>query len=82
VRPHSKKIFDVHLMIAPADPHLEAFAKAGSDIITVHVEAGPSPAPLAADDPRARQEGRRHHESGNAGESTSSMCSTSSTSCS
>ena len=41
MRPHSKKSFDVHLMIAPADPHLEAFAKAGSDIITVHVEAGP-----------------------------------------
>jgi ribulose-phosphate 3-epimerase len=41
MRPHSKKIFDVHLMIAPADPHLEAFAKAGSDIITVHVESGP-----------------------------------------
>jgi ribulose-phosphate 3-epimerase len=41
MRPHSTKIFDVHLMIAPADPHLEAFAKAGSDIITVHVEAGP-----------------------------------------
>jgi ribulose-phosphate 3-epimerase len=37
----SKKIFDVHLMIAPCDPYLEAFAKAGSDIITVHVEAGP-----------------------------------------
>jgi ribulose-phosphate 3-epimerase len=41
LRPHSKKVFDVHLMIAPADPYLEAFAKAGSDIITVHVEAGP-----------------------------------------
>ena len=41
IRPASKKIFDVHLMIAPCDPHLEAFAKAGSDIITVHVEAGP-----------------------------------------
>ena len=41
LRPHSRKIFDVHLMIAPCDPHLEAFAKAGSDIITVHVEAGP-----------------------------------------
>jgi ribulose-phosphate 3-epimerase len=40
VRPHSKKPFDVHLMIAPCDPYLEAFAKAGSDIITVHVEAG------------------------------------------
>jgi ribulose-phosphate 3-epimerase len=41
VRPHSKKIFDAHLMIAPCDPYLEAFAKAGSDIITVHVESGP-----------------------------------------
>jgi ribulose-phosphate 3-epimerase len=41
LRPHSKKIFDVHLMIAPCDPYLEAFAKAGADIITVHVEAGP-----------------------------------------
>jgi ribulose-phosphate 3-epimerase len=41
LRPHSKKTFDVHLMIAPCDPYLEAFAKAGSDILTVHVEAGP-----------------------------------------
>ncbi|HWM47967.1 MAG TPA: ribulose-phosphate 3-epimerase [Xanthobacteraceae bacterium] len=41
LRPHTKKTFDVHLMIAPCDPYLEAFAKAGSDIITVHVEAGP-----------------------------------------
>jgi ribulose-phosphate 3-epimerase len=41
LRPHTKKVFDVHLMIAPADPYLEAFAKAGSDIITVHAEAGP-----------------------------------------
>ena len=41
LRPVSKKTFDVHLMIAPCDPYLEAFAKAGSDIITVHVEAGP-----------------------------------------
>ena len=41
LRPHSEKLFDVHLMIAPCDPYLEAFAKAGSDIITVHVEAGP-----------------------------------------
>ncbi|HEX3441504.1 MAG TPA: ribulose-phosphate 3-epimerase [Pseudolabrys sp.] len=41
LRPHSKKTFDVHLMISPCDPYLEAFAKAGSDIITVHVEAGP-----------------------------------------
>jgi len=41
MRPHSKKVFDVHLMIAPVDPYLEAFAKAGADIITVHAEAGP-----------------------------------------
>ena len=39
VRGASKKIFDVHLMIAPADPYLAAFADAGSDIITVHAEA-------------------------------------------
>src|ERR1700720_1597626 len=41
LRPHTKKIFDVHLMIAPCDPYLEAFAKAGADRITVHVESGP-----------------------------------------
>jgi ribulose-phosphate 3-epimerase len=41
LRPHTRKTFDVHLMIAPCDPYLEAFAKAGADIITVHVEAGP-----------------------------------------
>jgi ribulose-phosphate 3-epimerase len=41
LRPHTDKLLDVHLMIAPCDPYLEAFAKAGSDIITVHVEAGP-----------------------------------------
>jgi len=41
LRPHTSKVFDVHLMIAPADPYIEAFAKAGSDIITVHAEAGP-----------------------------------------
>ena len=40
IRPHTKKPLDVHLMIAPCDPYLEAFAKAGADIITVHVEAG------------------------------------------
>jgi ribulose-phosphate 3-epimerase len=41
IRPHTAKVLDVHLMIAPADPFVEAFAKAGSDIITVHAEAGP-----------------------------------------
>ncbi|MDN4988547.1 ribulose-phosphate 3-epimerase [Bradyrhizobium arachidis] len=41
IRPVTKKIFDVHLMIAPVDLYLEAFAKAGADVITVHAEAGP-----------------------------------------
>lgn len=41
IRPHIQGVMDVHLMIAPADPYLEAFAKAGSDIITIHQEAGP-----------------------------------------
>jgi len=41
LRAHTRKVLDVHLMIAPCDPYLEAFAKAGADIITVHVEAGP-----------------------------------------
>ncbi len=41
LRPHIKGVMDVHLMIAPVDPYLEAFAKAGADIITAHVEAGP-----------------------------------------
>jgi ribulose-phosphate 3-epimerase len=41
LKKQAKKPFDVHLMIAPADPYIEAFAKAGADIITVHPEAGP-----------------------------------------
>ena len=41
LRPHSAKPFDCHLMIAPVDPHLEAFAEAGADIISIHPEAGP-----------------------------------------
>jgi len=41
LRPHTQKPLDVHLMIAPADPFIEAFAEAGADIITVHPEAGP-----------------------------------------
>ena len=41
LRPHSTATFDTHLMIAPADPFIEAFAHAGSDVITVHAEAGP-----------------------------------------
>jgi ribulose-phosphate 3-epimerase len=41
LRPHSAKPFDVHLMIAPVDPYLQAFADAGADILSVHPEAGP-----------------------------------------
>ena len=41
LRPHTTKPFDVHLMIAPVDPFLEAFAEAGADTISVHPEAGP-----------------------------------------
>ena len=41
IRPVTSKPFDVHLMIAPADPYLESFATAGADVITVHAEAGP-----------------------------------------
>ena len=41
LRPHSKKFFDVHLMISPVDPYVAEFAEAGADGITVHPEAGP-----------------------------------------
>ncbi|MGO4452164.1 ribulose-phosphate 3-epimerase [Phyllobacterium sp. TAF24] len=41
IRPLTDAVFDTHLMISPCDPYLEAFAKAGSDIITIHAEAGP-----------------------------------------
>lgn len=40
LRPHTKKTFDVHLMISPVDPYIEGFAEAGADIITIHPEAG------------------------------------------
>ena len=43
IRPHTKKFFDVHLMIAPVDAYVEPFAKAGADLISFHVEAGPHP---------------------------------------
>ncbi|MBV9051604.1 MAG: ribulose-phosphate 3-epimerase [Hyphomicrobiales bacterium] len=43
IRPHARKPLDTHLMIAPADPYIEAFAKAGADMIMIHVEAGPHP---------------------------------------
>lgn len=41
LRPHSRKPFDVHLMISPVDAYIPAFAEAGADIITIHPEAGP-----------------------------------------
>ena len=41
LRPHIKGVMDVHLMIAPVDPFIEAFARAGADILTAHLEAGP-----------------------------------------
>lgn len=43
LRPHSEKTFDVHLMISPVDPYIEAFAGAGANIISFHPEAGPHP---------------------------------------
>lgn len=43
IRPHTQKFFDVHLMIAPVDPYVEAFAKAGADLISFHLEAGAHP---------------------------------------
>jgi ribulose-phosphate 3-epimerase len=41
IRPHIKGVMDVHLMIQPVDPFIEAFAEAGADVISAHVEAGP-----------------------------------------
>src|SRR4051794_2099579 len=43
LRPHSQKVFDCHLMIAPADPFIADFADAGADIISIHPESGPHP---------------------------------------
>ena len=43
IKPHASRPLDVHLMIAPVDPYITAFAKAGADIITFHPEAGPHP---------------------------------------
>jgi ribulose-phosphate 3-epimerase len=41
LRPHVKTVMDVHLMIAPVDPYIDAFAEAGADVLTAHLEAGP-----------------------------------------
>ena len=54
LRPHTLKPFDCHLMIAPCDPYLEAFAKAGADHITVHAEATTPSRPIAAGNPGPR----------------------------
>ena len=43
LRPHVRGVMDVHMMIAPADPMIDAFADAGADVLTVHYEAGPHP---------------------------------------
>jgi ribulose-phosphate 3-epimerase len=41
IRPHIQGVMDVHLMISPVDPYIDDFAKAGADVLTAHVEAGP-----------------------------------------
>ncbi len=63
IRPHSAKLFDVHLMIAPVDPFLEAFVDAGADIITVHPEANPHLDRSLQSDQGAGQEGWRGAQS-------------------
>ena len=68
LRPHTAKPFDVHLMISPVDPFLDAFAEAGADIITVHPEAGPHLHRTIQRDQGAGQEGRRVAQSGDAGQ--------------
>ena len=66
----------MHLMIAPADPYLAAFADAGADIITVHRRGRPASRPLAAGHQGAGQEGRRVAQPGDARRAPSSTCST------
>ena len=59
IRPHTKKLLDVHLMIAPADPYIEAFAQGRLRHHHRACRSRPASRPLAAADPLARQEGRR-----------------------
>ena len=68
LRSYSDRVFDVHLMIAPVDPYLDAFARAGADIITIHAETGPHLDRSLQCDSRARQEGWRDDLSGDARE--------------
>ncbi len=58
IRGHSKKPFDCHLMIAPADPYIAGFAEAGADIISIHPGVRAESAPHPSVHPLARQEGR------------------------
>lgn len=67
VRPVTDLPLDVHLMIENPDAYIEAFAKAGADIITVHQEACPPPPPHAAADQKLRCESWRCHQPGDAG---------------
>src|SRR4028118_881543 len=53
LRPHTAKPFDVHLMLSPVDPFLQAFAEAGADTITGHPEAGPDLPPTTTRRPRS-----------------------------
>ena len=67
IRGRTKKLFDCHLMIAPADPYLAAFADAGCDNITVHAEAGPHLDRSLHAIQDARQDGRRGDQPVDAG---------------
>ena len=69
LRPHTAKVFDVHLMISPVDPFIAEFAKAGADIITVHPEAGAAHAPHHSAHQITGQKGRDLAEPGYAGRS-------------
>ena len=81
LRPHTAKPFDVHLMISPVDPFLDAFAEAGADIITVHPEAGPHLHRIDPAHQGAGQEGRRVAQSRRPRPRRSTMCSRTSTWC-
>ena len=80
MRPHSTLPFDVHLMIAPVDPYIEAFAKAGADIITVHAEAGPHLHRTLQAIRALGQESRRRHQPRRRRSARWNTCSTASTS--
>jgi ribulose-phosphate 3-epimerase len=66
-RKHVKTVMDVHLMITPVDPYIDAYAEAGADILTAHVEAGPHIHRTLAGDPRGWDEGGYRAEPRHAG---------------